>query len=82
LFELFLPKIIFIPPRSLCHASTTGIPPAPPHMCFFCRALIFQIYLNYFLPKIIFIPPAPCAMTRLPACPRRPDICANTTIRV
>ncbi len=45
-------------------------------MCLFCRALIFQIYLNYFLPKIIDIPTTPCAMTRLPACPRRRDIYA------
>ncbi len=29
----FLPKIIHIPPRSVCHASTTGMSPAPRHMC-------------------------------------------------
>jgi len=30
--------------------------PAPRHICLFCRALIFQICLNYFLPEIIDIP--------------------------
>ena len=33
LFELFFSKIIHIPPRSVCHASTTSMSSAPPHMC-------------------------------------------------
>jgi hypothetical protein len=38
--------------------------------------------LNYFYPKLSTYLHAPCAMPRLPAYPRRPHICANTTIRV
>jgi hypothetical protein len=52
LFELFFFQNYRHTPRTVCHASTTGMSPTPPHMCLFCLALIFQICLNYFFPKL------------------------------
>ena len=44
----FLPIIISIPSRSVCHASTTGISPASRHMCFLSIADISNLFELFF----------------------------------